>query len=188
MLRQTFGLRLDDPCRRCQSFAQPKRLRIDQRCRQAYRNHQERHCSTGEDTLCDARSLLPELLVRRRAILSAKGLRSSSCYCWNPRKRATQSHAWHNVAGLCLVHFPRFRKTQTSRCDMQSHPQFTSWNNRGTASRILAPHEKLRLTPSKTRIPIGLAGERQIPNCGQMAQKSSQTAKQQDQTDYVRDV
>jgi hypothetical protein len=80
--------------------------------------------STAEDSICDARSLLPELLVRRRAILTANGLRSSCCCCWKPRKRTPQSHAWHNVAGLCLMHFPRFRKTQTSRCDVQLHPQF----------------------------------------------------------------
>lgn len=149
MIRQTFGHRLDDSCRRNQSFAQPKRRWIDQPCQQAYRNQQERHDSTAEDSICDARSLLPELLVRRRAILTANGLRSSCCCCWKPRKRTPQSHAWHNVAGLCLMHFPRFRKTQTSRCDVQLHPQFTSWDNRGAPSLILWRTQKIRFDAVK---------------------------------------
>ncbi len=92
----------------------------------------------------------------------------------------SQAYVW------CIFHASGRRKPVAVTC---SHTHNSPVGTiEALQAEFLPPHEKLRLTPSKTRIPIGLAGERQIPNCGQMAQKSSQTAQQQDQTDYVRDV
>ena len=55
--------------------------------------------------------LLPELLVRRRAILAAIRARSSCCIQRWQGKLRSQSLAWHSVAGFCLRLFPCFRKT-----------------------------------------------------------------------------
>ena len=70
--------------------------------------------------------LLPELFFRRRAILTAIRSRSSCCIRLRWRNLMSQSLAWHKVAGFCLMHFPRFRKTSGSRLNEQSCPHFAS--------------------------------------------------------------
>lgn len=97
--------------------------------------------------------LHPELLIRRRAILTAIRSRSSYCSELGRRNLRSQSLAWHNVAGLCLMHFPRFRKTLASPLNVASCPYFASADKIALSSPNPRENAKKRWTPSKAAIP-----------------------------------
>jgi hypothetical protein len=115
--------------------------------------------------------LLPELLVRRRAILTAICARSSCCINLRQRNLRSQSVVWHNVAGFCPMLFPRFRKTPAIPTNVSCCPSFTSADKIPLRSPIPGKNLRKRLTSSKPAICVtGTFMSETSPNNSQRSQ------------------
>ena len=107
--------------------------------------------------------LLPELFFRRRAILTAIRSRSSCCIRLRWRNLMSQSLAWHKVAGFCLMHFPRFRKTRAIPLNVASSPYFASTDKIPLPGPIPSENVRKRLTGPNAAIHLPWIFMSEIP-------------------------